>query len=180
MKSIKYLSGDATIPFETDSAATVICHCCNAFGGWGRGFVVPLGMRFPKAKNDYVEFCTPYQESNDKRNELMGKVCLSKVGNKVFVANIIGQYFYSKNQRGIKDQVGVDSRFLPIDGRFVSYDSIRMGFRELVFLMNGIDFIVQMPKMGCGLAGGNWEIIEEIIVEELCVNNIQVNVYELE
>lgn len=70
--------------------------------------------------------------------------------------------------------------FLPTkDRRLVNYESIRMGLRKLVSLMNGTEFIVQMPKMGCGLAGGNWEIIEKIIVEELSVNNIQVYVYEL-
>lgn len=35
-----------------------------------------------------------------------------------------------------------------------------------------------MPKMGCGLAGGAWEVIEQIIVEELCSLDIQVTVYE--
>lgn len=180
MKTIKYLKGDATVPRNSGTEATVICHCCNAFGGWGRGFVVPLGMKYPKAKNDYVDFCRPYQLSNVKRNDLMGQVCLSKVDDNVYVANIIGQYYYSRNQRDFLNQAGVMPEFLPTkDRRLVNYESIRMGLRKLVSLMNGTEFIVQMPKMGCGLAGGNWEIIEKIIVEELSVNNIQVYVYEL-
>lgn len=86
MEAIEYISGDATIPRNTQDAITIICHCCNAFGGWGRGFVLPLGKRYPKAKTDYVSFCKPYQLTNEKRNELMGKVCLSKVNEKVYVA----------------------------------------------------------------------------------------------
>ena len=45
--------------------------------------------------------------------------------------------------------------------------------------MNEVKFSVQMPKMGCGLAGGDWKIIEKIIIEELCSNDIEVTIYEL-
>ena len=180
MKKLKYIKGDATIPQDSDGVITVICHCCNAFGGWGRGFVLSLGKTYPKAKNDYVDFCQPYQHSNEKRNELMGKVCLSKTNDKVYIANIIGQYYYSRNQNDFRNQAGVNPNYLPSKSdRFVNYDSIRRGIRQLVSLMDGLNFIVQMPKIGCGLAGGNWKIIEKIIVEELSVNDIQIYVYEL-
>jgi hypothetical protein len=35
-----------------------------------------------------------------------------------------------------------------------------------------------MPKIGSGLAGGDWNIIEQIIIEELCKHDIPVFVYE--
>lgn len=180
MKAITYLKGDATVPRFVNGATTVICHCCNAFGGWGRGFVIPLGLKYPQAKIDYINFCRPYQTSNVKRNELMGSVCLSKVNDNLYVANLIGQYYYSKNQRDYSQTFGVEPEFLPTqNGRFVSYDSIRLGFRKLVSLMNEVKFSVQMPKMGCGLAGGDWKIIEKIIIAELCSNDIEVTIYEL-
>ncbi|MDE5685111.1 MAG: hypothetical protein K2I26_00985, partial [Paramuribaculum sp.] len=88
--------------------------------------------------------------------------------------------YYSKNQRDYSQTFGVEPEFLPTqNGRFVSYDSIRLGFRKLVSLMNEVKFSVQMPKMGCGLAGGDWKIIEKIIIEELCSNDIEVTIYEL-
>lgn len=73
MEAIEYISGDATIPRNTQDAITIICHCCNAFGGWGRGFVLPLGKRYPKAKTDYVSFCKPYQLTNEKKERTDGK-----------------------------------------------------------------------------------------------------------
>lgn len=180
MIQIKYLKGDATVVQRSKTMTTVICHCCNAFGGWGRGFVVPLGMKYPKAKSDYVNFCLPFQQSNVKRNELMGQLCLSKVEDNIYVANIIGQYYYSRNQRDFTNNIGVEAKFLPTkDGRYVNYESIRSGFRKLLSLMKDAEFTVQMPKLGCGLAGGDWNIIEKIIVEELSTNDIQVYVYEL-
>ena len=38
---------------------------------------------------------------------------------------------------------------------------------------------VHMPRIGCGLAGGKWELIEQIIKEELITKEIAVTVYDL-
>ena len=38
---------------------------------------------------------------------------------------------------------------------------------------------VQMPRIGCGLAGGKWEEVSRIIEEELIANGVQVMVYDL-
>lgn len=152
----------------------------DVLGGWGRGFVIPLGQRYPMAKSDYEDFCHPYQVSNERRNELMGQACLSEANENLFVANIIGQYFYSRNQKSFSDQNGVDEKYLPTpEGRFVCYDSIQHGFRQLIKLMGNTPFCVQMPKMGCDLAGGDWKVIEGIIIEGLSSKDIQVTVYEL-
>lgn len=37
-----------------------------------------------------------------------------------------------------------------------------------------------MPKIGTGLAGGEWNIIENIIEETLCKKGIEVIVFEKE
>jgi hypothetical protein len=36
-----------------------------------------------------------------------------------------------------------------------------------------------MPRIGTGLAGGNWETVSQLIREELCAKDIPVTVYEL-
>lgn len=38
---------------------------------------------------------------------------------------------------------------------------------------------IQMPKIGSGLAGGDWEEIEKIINEELIYYKIKCTVFEL-
>lgn len=38
---------------------------------------------------------------------------------------------------------------------------------------------IQMPKIGSGLAGGDWSEIEKIINEELIYYKIKCNVFEL-
>jgi O-acetyl-ADP-ribose deacetylase (regulator of RNase III) len=43
-----------------------------------------------------------------------------------------------------------------------------------------LDASVHMPRIGCGLAGGNWEEIEPIITRQLCKKSIAVYVYDRE
>jgi hypothetical protein len=37
-----------------------------------------------------------------------------------------------------------------------------------------------MSRIGCGLAGGRWELTEPIIEPTLCKNGVDAFVYELE
>jgi hypothetical protein len=37
-----------------------------------------------------------------------------------------------------------------------------------------------MPRIGCGLAGGKWELIEPIIVRTLSEHDIAVTVYDFD
>lgn len=53
---IHYIIGDATLPIETEAENRLIVHCCNTLGAWGAGFVVPLGRRYPLAKEGYKKF----------------------------------------------------------------------------------------------------------------------------
>lgn len=182
MTTIEYIKGDATRPYIKLEHINIICHCCNAFGGWGRGFVVPLGKRYPQVKKDYENFCKPYQDSNEHRCGLMGQVCFSTVSTNLIVANLIGQYFYSKNQRQYVSQKGILPIYLPTkEGRFVSYDAIEKGFLEIALYGKQYDrpMTIHMPRLGCGLAGGDWSEIEKLIERCLCANGIHVKVYDL-
>lgn len=37
---------------------------------------------------------------------------------------------------------------------------------------------VHMPRIGAGLAGGKWEIIEGLVIKQLCEKEITVTVYD--
>jgi O-acetyl-ADP-ribose deacetylase (regulator of RNase III) len=36
-----------------------------------------------------------------------------------------------------------------------------------------------MPRIGAGLAGGDWATIAQIIQDELCAHDVNVTVYDL-
>lgn len=157
---IKYIKGDATEPIVIDDKYSVICHCCNALGAWGKGFVVPLGKKYPIAREKYLEFI----ENTPKENRL-GSVSFAKVNDNIIVANIIGQYYtYPKEGK------------IPLD-----YEALEKGFKFIIniFKMHKMPLTIHMPKIGCGLAGGDWNVVEKIIKNTFIKEEIEIYVYLL-
>lgn len=58
-------------------------------------------------------------------------------------------------------------RFFGRDGKFTNYEALQNGLR-FVRDRAGLHTDVYIPKgIGCGLAGGNWGIVEKLLAEEL-------------
>ena len=74
------------------------------------------------------------------------------VTNSMFVVNAYTQYNYGSNHS--------DGDKKPVD-----YDAITMIMRKINKIFSGMH--VGLPLIGCGLAGGNWSIVKEIIKKEL-------------
>lgn len=158
---IIYLKGDATEPLIFNDKYSVICHCCNALGAWGRGFVVPLGEKYPKAKEKYLDFI-----KTTNQNERLGRVSFAKVTPKIIVANIIGQFYIYSNKYNPT----------PLD-----YDALEKGFNTIIenFNKHDMPLTIHMPLIGCGLAKGNWDIVKKIIKKTFINKEIEVYVYLL-
>ena len=81
----------------------------------------------------------------------------------LWVANIIGQ----------------DGILATSEGPPVRYSAIEAGLSELAYEAGAMDAGVHMPRIGCGLAGGEWCVIEAIIERTLLAAGIPVVVYDL-
>lgn len=161
MAKIHYIIGDATNPIVRDKENSLIVHCCNTLGAWGAGFVVPLGKRFPKAKESYKK----YIEKNGRG--LLGEVDEVKVADNIYVENLMGQSFLYKKPNGE----------IPCN-----YIAIETGFLNIIekWLAKAENYSVHMPRIGCGLAGGDWKTIENIIQRTFVdVAEVDVFVYDL-
>lgn len=131
-----------------------IAHGCNCSGGFGSGFAKQIAERYPAAREAYL-----YRHNS--RGWKLGEVQLVGVGDGsgVEIANCGTQQGYGR----------------PDEGPYVSYVAVREAVRNLVKSWpNGF----AMPKIGAGLAGGNWDIISKIIEEES--GSVEVRVYVLE
>lgn len=158
--TLRVVGGDATLPVGTDPR--VIVHICNDLGAWGRGFVLPLGKRYPVARARYLAWA---KGQEDLPFEL-GQVQFVGVQADLYVANLLGQ-------RGIARRGGA-AQEPPI-----RYEAVRAGLGRVRDFVQGRGASVHMPRIGTGLAGGDWRVIQKIIEEELLAPGVSVTVYDL-
>lgn len=145
---IVYKTGDVL-----DSDEKYVAHGCNCSGGFGSGFAKAVKERYPSVREGYLH-------RYNTRGWKLGEIQVLSVGDGSGreIANCAIQERYGK----------------PNEGPYVSYPAIREVVRNLVQTWpNGF----AMPKIGAGRAGGNWDIISEIINEES--GSVEVRVYVL-
>ena len=176
---IKFIKGDATNP--NDNKTKIIVHICNDVGGWGKGFVMAISKRWKQPeieyrnwyKNKEVEQTDIVQferlesrdkYSNEKKFEL-GNVQFVKATDDIWVANMIAQRDIKPDKDGLP----------PIRYSFVSESLERV--RQFAKRQNAS---IHMPRIGCGLAGGQWTEIEELINDNLIAHEIETTVYDFE
>jgi len=155
MKDIQYRKGDATAPQSENNK--IIVHICNDIGGWGKGFVMAISKRWKKPENQYREWF------KSKDGFELGKVQFVQVEEDLWVANLIGQHKINKDEIGNAP---------------IRYDAIEDGLTEVASFAKENNASVHMPRIGCGLAGGKWEMIEPIILQRLSNNDVEVVVYD--
>lgn len=153
--TVHYLRGDATDP-QVDGAALIV-HVCNDEGKWGKGFVLALNRRWREPERVY--------RAAFKKSPLpaLGDVQFIKVSEERTVANLIGQH----GVRSARSKAPAPIR----------YPAVRAGLEKVADFALAHDAIVAMPRIGCGLAGGTWDVIEKIIEDTL--GRIEVQVYDL-
>ncbi|QJW94274.1 macro domain-containing protein [Frigoriglobus tundricola] len=156
MPGITYLKGDATCPQA--KGTKIICHVCNDAGGWGKGFVLALSARWAGPETAY----RAWYATGD--GFAPGAVQFVPVERYIWVANVIGQ-------RGTKTGSS---------GPPVRYDAIAKGLQVVGQRALELGASVHMPRIGCGLAGGQWAKVEPLVQRHLCETGVAVTVYDFE
>lgn len=155
MREIKYIKGDATSPISEKSK--IIVHICNDVGGWGKGFVMAISKKWKLPEQKYREWF------KNKIDFELGKVQFVQVEDDLWIANLIGQHKINKDENGEAP---------------IRYNAIEEGLEAVSFFAKENNLSVHMPRIGCGLAGGKWEVIEPIILKTLSANELEVTVYD--
>jgi O-acetyl-ADP-ribose deacetylase (regulator of RNase III) len=154
--TISYQHGDAAAPRE--DGAIVIVHVCNDAGKWGKGFVLAVSKRWSEPEHVYRSAFSkpPFPQ--------LGDVQFVPVTDNITVANLIGQH-------GVRSP---RSKAPPP----IRYSAVREGLEKVATFAHEHEASVAMPRIGCGLAGGNWDEIEPIIEQTLGAQSIPVSVYD--
>lgn len=129
-----------------DASEGIIVHGCNAQGKMASGVARDIRARYPQAYDAYMAH---YQAKGLK----LGEVVWAKISDepKLAIANGITQEFYGRDA----------SR------RYVDYPAVAQVFRAVAKVAHARQLPVHYPKIGAGLGGGDWGVIEKIINEEL-------------
>jgi O-acetyl-ADP-ribose deacetylase (regulator of RNase III) len=157
---LSFLEADATQP--SGQGPKILVHVCNDIGAWGRGFVLGLSRRFPEPERRY----TAWAAGQDNLPFVLGQVQFVPVAPGLTVANLIGQHDIARKDRATATPP-------------VRYEAIREGLGRVRAEAERQQASVHMPRIGAGLAGGMWPVIEQIIHEELVNHGLSVTVYDL-
>jgi O-acetyl-ADP-ribose deacetylase (regulator of RNase III) len=158
MGEIAYLKGDATCPQA--KGPKIICHVCNDIGGWGKGFVMAISKRWKQPEAEYRK----WHAAGKNGGFALGEVQFVQVETYIWVANLIGQ-------RGIKRGSS---------GPPIRYEAIATGLSQVAAKAQELGASVHMPRIGCGLAGGEWSQVEPLIKQHLAEAGVSVTVYDFE
>lgn len=157
MKPIVYLVGDATKP--TGAGNKIVAHVCNDVGAWGKGFVLALSKCTPAPERAFREWFL----GRERNDFALGAVQFVSVSSDIVIANMIGQ-------RGIRALGGVPP---------IRYDAVETALQTVGKKALTENASVHLPRIGCGLAGGEWNKIEPLIEQQVCALIVPVFVYDL-
>ncbi len=148
---IKYLKGDA-VKALVDGEIQHLGHCVNCQGVMGAGIALQIKQTFPEVFKVYKKHtCADY----------LGKNIEVKVGPQGYsVHNLHGQLNYGRDKRHLN--------YAALGSALMQMSMVGVEQGETV----GFPYL-----MGCGLAGGYWEIVKEMI--QFHFKGHSVNIYKL-
>ncbi len=153
-----------------DTHCKLIAHGVNCQGVMGSGVAKALYEKYPIVKKEYLYFVN-FKHKNLNPDELLGKVSFVDVTIEKTVVNCFTQQNF-----------GTDGQI------YLNFDALTTCLADVLCHAgeNNIKEIA-IPRIGCGLAGGDWKKVKKAI-EDLQndlegfegVEDITINVYYLE
>ena len=148
--SIKHVKGDI-LTTPTRNEDTVICHQVNCCGVMGAGLAKQIRDKWPVVFDEYKKIC-----GTDK----LGDSQNVKVGPHLYVANLFVQDGYGR------------------DKRYTNYAALTAALFRAMKENPRATFRIPYG-LGCGLAGGDWETVLDIIKEISDTWNVNVEIWVL-
>jgi O-acetyl-ADP-ribose deacetylase (regulator of RNase III) len=131
------------IRLAVDGAFDVIVHGCNCFGSMGAGIARAIAAEFPEA-------AAADRETAAGDRAKLGTITTATVRRGAHVITVVNGYTQYRYHGA---------------GRLVDYEAVRAVMREVKRRFAGRR--IGYPKIGAGLARGDWDAIAAIIDEEL-------------
>lgn len=153
MNMIEYRKGDLMAV-----TSGIIAHGCNGQGVMGSGVAALVKAKYPLAFAQYVDDLDMLKGDKNSDRSPLGYVSFWSADaqtnqSTLLIANCITQNLYGRD-----------------GSKFVSYDAIHTCFVTLEYVAKKTGLTINIPYIGAGLGGGNWNVISAII-ESVCVDS---------
>ena len=154
---MKEIIGDILSP-ASSGVQTIVCHQTNCLGVMGAGLARQIKAKHPNVYDEYRAKCDLIRAGIGGVGDVQYCNCHPSDG--YIIANVFGQYSY---------------------GRAVRHTNYKALFRAFKQIRNDFPYCtIRIPyKMGCGLAGGDWDVVAKIIEETFGKDNPNVEIWKL-
>lgn len=151
------LRGDAVDPKA--HGHKIVAHVVNdSTSNWSpRGFAGAVRKKWPSAQEQFRDWTL----ETGKRPQL-GTVHLAEVEEDVSVATLVAQRGYG-----------------PSSKPRIRYRALADGLRQVAEAARNLNASVHLPRIGCGQAGGSWDVVRDLILAEVCSQRVPVYLYDL-
>lgn len=152
---IKEVDGDALQPRGT--GPRLIVHVVpDTKSTWGgNGFASQVRRRFPQVWTQFRD-----ETIGQQRAPALGEVFLGAIGDDVTVAHMVAQHGFG-----------------PSASQRLRYAALAQCLSKVRKLAKDLGASVHMPRVGTGHGGASWDIVKELIAEELVEKGIAATVY---
>lgn len=131
----------------------VIVHQTNCQGVMGSGVAKQLKQLYPEVFRAYYHYC-----KTNVPSEILGTSLICQANNGKYIANLFGQLNFGA-------------------GLQTDYEAFRKALKEINEFAKENNLSLALPyNIGCGFAGGDWNIVLNILLEEI---NVPVKLYKI-
>lgn len=173
MSSYNEIEGDL-IQMTKNGDFDVITHGCNCFSNMGAGIAVAM-------KNNFRVSYYPLENSETAGDiNKLGQIDYQQFNISPIYKRIkIGDEVVISPDFGSKDVWIINSytQYKPsVILKPLDYEALTLCMRKINHRFKGLH--IGLPKIGAGLAGGDWEKIKSIIKTELCDCDVTIVIYK--
>jgi O-acetyl-ADP-ribose deacetylase (regulator of RNase III) len=149
--TIKIINGDLLLAKED-----ILAHQVNCRSKMASGIAIQLRNKYSVLYPAYKKLCSKYLPQ-----QLLGQCQIVDCGDKI-VANLFGQLNYGRDQSKV----------------YTDYSALEKSFSALKNTAQLNQLSIAMPMfIGCGLANGDWKVVEKII--ESVFSDYEVTLYKI-
>lgn len=148
----------------------VIAHGVNCRGAFGSGVAGAIAKKFPWVRDSYLhKYNTEGWVLGDVQLVKSDGTNQPKKSTMQGILNIPGVVFANC---ATQDDFGTDKVNL-------DYSALEKCIDKVLHFCAKAKLPLAIPRIGCGLAGGDWETVQEIIIRLNADRKVPITVYEL-